>query len=111
MNIVINETNRSINIKENVIYVNGEVHTNLNTVSDKIITITVMSDCNKLDTTSGNVEVQGKVEGNINTMSGDVTVKGDVQSYVKTMSGDVRANTIKGSTSTMSGDICVKKSS
>ncbi len=54
----------------------------------------------------GNIEVT--VIGNCNkveTISGDVTVQGDVSCGVKTMSGDVSAHDIKGGVKTMSGDI------
>lgn len=72
----------------------------------KHITIAVHGDCDRIDTTSGDVTVAG-VAGSVGTMSGDVTVtQGGIDGSVKTMSGDVTANgNIGGGVSTMSGDI------
>ena len=71
-------------------------------------TVKIEGSCELVDTLSGDVTVDGNVNGNVNTKSGDVSVKGDVKQSVKTMSGDVEATMIMGSTSTMSGDIDVR---
>lgn len=39
--------------------------------------------------TSGNISVNGDIQGNAESMSGNINVKGDVKGSVSTMSGNI----------------------
>jgi len=67
--------------------------------------ITINGNCNKIDTISGNVKVEGYVKDKVGTTSGNINVRGNIGGNVDTISGDVTASTIMGKCSTMSGDI------
>ena len=46
--------------------------------------------CNRIETVSGNVEVQGDVNGDVETVSGNINVNGSVSGDARTVSGDIR---------------------
>lgn len=92
---------------------------------EKVINITVDGNLEKLDvdycskiqingntndvkTTSGDITIEGLVNGDVSTTSGDIEC-GDIKGNVKTSSGDVKCGNIGGSVSTLSGDIKNKK--
>lgn len=54
------------------------------------------------------IKITGDVN-NVKTQSGDVDVKGNVNGNIQTMSGDVKSKNVGGSISTMSGDIKHKR--
>lgn len=74
------------------------------TVEGKNITIEIHGDVESIETGSGDVSAQN-VNGYIKTASGDIDVQGDIEGNVSTMSGDVSVSEIGGSVSTMSGDV------
>jgi len=105
-------------------YVDGKLLDDLdiNKMPEKEINITITGDIERLEvdyceriqvngsvkrinTTSGDVEVSGNVDGDVETVSGDVDIEGNVDGNVKTVSGDVECLDVSGSVSTMSGDI------
>lgn len=48
--------------------------------------------CNQartIESTSGNISVNGDIQGNAESMSGNINVKGDVKGSVSTMSGNI----------------------
>jgi hypothetical protein len=63
---------------------------------------------NKISTISGDVDMKGSVNGDINTTSGDVDC-GEVKGSIKTVSGDISCGSVGGNVSTLSGDIKNKK--
>lgn len=67
------------------------------------VSIAITGDVERLETTSGDVEVSGTC-GSVSTMSGDVICR-DVTGNVSTMSGDVTSGKIAGKVSSMSGDV------
>ena len=71
--------------------------------------IMVHGDVKHLQTSSGDVDVDGNVGGGIQASSGDVEVSGDVGGSIQTSSGDVKCGTVGGDVRTMSGDIKYKK--
>lgn len=91
---------RSISIDGDVVIVDGVVQQG-SLVGP--VSITIAGDVERLETTSGTVDVSGSC-GQVKTMSGDVRC-GDVRGDVGTMSGDVTCGSIAGSVKTMSGDI------
>ena len=74
----------------------------------KTITIQVDGNIDNLSVDVCNsISITGSV-GKIKTQSGDVNIGGDVQGNVETLSGDVDAFIIHGNVKTMSGDIKTK---
>lgn len=68
--------------------------------------ILVTGDCGRIDSSSGNVTVEGDCGDSIRTMSGSVSVGQDCAGSVSTMSGSVEVSGgVRGSVSTMSGAI------
>ncbi|MBO4516167.1 hypothetical protein J5751_01735 [bacterium] len=115
-------TGNNISINCGRIVIDGEECVNVKELPEKEINITITGDvsdlkvdyCNrvqvngsvkKLQTASGDVEVDGNVTGGIQTASGDVDVTGNVDGDVQTASGDVDCGNVSGRVSTMSGNI------
>lgn len=82
--------------------INGDVEDLSVDICNNVI---VTGNVNKVDTTSGDVEVKGNVSNGIKTTSGDIEISGDVTGDINTTSGDVRAKNITGKVRTTSGDI------
>lgn len=74
-------------------------------VEDKKIEVLITGDVENLQTTSGNVNVEGNVSKNVKTVSGNVRVSGEISGDVQTVSGDVKSEKILGNVKTVSGDI------
>ena len=93
----------SITINGNQVFVDG---VQIEIPEQKQISIVVNGECDRVDTTSGDVTVHGNT-GDVKTMSGDVTLRtGSISGSVSTMSGDVTCGGgILGNVKTMSGDI------
>lgn len=113
--------NGSISVQGNKVFVNGRPIEDLEQMEEKNISITITgevsslsADCcdtihvdgnvGKIRTTSGDVEVSGRVDGDIQTTSGDINCS-DVTGDVSTTSGDVICDRVGGGVSTMSGNI------
>lgn len=91
---------RSITINGDEVYVDG-VKQSGTLVGP--VTITIVGNVERLETTSGRVEISGSA-GNVKTMSGDVEC-GPVTGAVGTMSGDVTCGDVGCGVKTMSGDV------
>lgn len=90
-----------------IVITNGKVVVNGKDVTPdgKEINIQVAGNINELRADCCNtIEVTGDVQ-TVATQSGDVTINGKVEGSVSTMSGDVDCGSVGGSVSTMSGDI------
>jgi hypothetical protein len=91
----------SIIVENNNIIIDGKKVT----PKEKNITITVEGNINKINAdVVDEINIHGDCKS-VKTMSGDVTINGYVDGNVQTMSGDVEAETINGNVSTMSVDI------
>lgn len=73
----------NISINNGDVIIDGKKH-NINTKS-----IHIVGNVNKVETTSGDITIEGDVLKKAETMSGDITVHGDIKGKVETMSGDV----------------------
>lgn len=99
-------TGRNISMSGNKIIIDGKDVT----PDAKEINISVEGDITELRADACNkISVVGSVK-NIKTHSGDVEVTGDVDGNIQTMSGDVDCGMVGGSISTMSGDVKHRKS-
>lgn len=70
------------------------------------IDLTINSDVDSIQLTSGSVKVNGSVK-NVKTTSGDIEC-GDVSGDASSVSGDIKALNISGNVKTVSGDIKTK---
>lgn len=57
---------------------------------DTCDSVTITGSCNRVKTVSGDVEIGGDVDGDIESVSGDIDVHGNVGGDVKTVSGNIR---------------------
>lgn len=114
---------KTVSIINGKVFVDGKECVDTDKISDKEINIVISGDvegaisidsCNsvkvtgnvgQLQTTSGDVQIDGSVTGSVTTTSGDINIGGNVHENVRTVSGDVSADTISGNVSTVSGDI------
>jgi len=72
------------------------------------VIITIEGSCESMSTSSGNIEILGDMteeDTTIESVSGDINISGDVQGDVETVSGDVHCLSIHGKVKTISGDI------
>lgn len=111
---------KSVSIVNGKVYINGssvevdgkeiniQVNGNIDYLSVDACSKITVNDVNSLQTSSGDIEVRGNVNGDINTTSGDVEC-GNVKGYIKTTSGDVSCGTVGGNISTISGDVKNRK--
>lgn len=78
---------------------------NKNNVEANAGTVIVHGSVQTLQSVSGDVTVNGDVNGDVQTTSGDIKIGQSVGKSVTSTSGDVQARTIYGAVSTVSGDI------
>lgn len=74
-------------------------------IEEKKIEVFVTGEVESLQTTTGNITIDGNVGKNVKTVSGDVRVHGIISGDVQTVSGDVKSEKILGNVKTLSGDI------
>lgn len=95
----------SITMKGNKVIIDGKDVT----PDAKEINISIVGNLTKLEVDHVNtLSVKGEVL-NISTKSGDIEVEGNVNGNIQTMSGDVDCGAVGGSISTMSGNVKHKK--
>lgn len=95
----------------NVVVINGKVFVNGKDVTPdtKEINIDVQGNIEKLEVDAcSKITITGDVH-NVKTQSGDVDISGNVNGNIQTMSGDVDCGNVSGSISTMSGDVKHKR--
>ena len=98
-----------VHIGKELRVVNISVEGDVETVSGAFGSVNITGNAGRVTSASGDVEVRGDVNGDIQTASGDVGAWGGVTGSVKTASGDVSVKgNIEGSVSTKSGDIDAK---
>lgn len=109
---------KNVTINKNVVYIDGKrvdteddkvinisIEGNVDTLEvDACQTVTVNGEVKSLTTISGDVKTN-TVSNGINTTSGDITVNGNVNGSINTISGDVDCGNVSGGVSTLSGDI------
>ena len=126
----VNIVNGRTIIGNNIVVRNGQVWVDGKLESkedEKIINITVTGDIEELTvdyaqsvvvhgavgkarTSSGNLEIDGDVNGDVQASSGDITIEGAVGGSVETSSGDVDIRgAVGGSVRKTSGDIKHRK--
>lgn len=57
---------------------------------DNCNSVTITGNCNRVKTVSGDVEIGGDVDGDVESVSGDIDIAGKVSGDVKTVSGNIR---------------------
>lgn len=89
------------------IYADGKViiHTNGNSQ----FRVFIDGDTKNVLTTSGEIIINGNINGNVKTTSGDINVTGDIIENVSAISGNINiTGNVNGNTMTTSGDIKIK---
>ena len=95
----------SLVVKNNKIFIDGKEHE----IDSKTINISVTGNIDSISADScQKISVKGDVN-TLKTMSGDVEIEGIINGSVSTMSGDVDCGNVLGSVSTLSGDIKYRK--
>ena len=95
----------SLVVKNNKIFIDGKEQE----IDSKIINISVIGNIDNISTDScQKISIKGDVNI-LKTMSGDVEVEGIINGSVSTLSGDVDCGNVLGSVSTLSGDIKYRK--
>lgn len=98
-------SSKSVVISNGKVFIDGKDVT----PDSKEINITIEGNVEKLEVEACNkISITGNAN-NISTQSGDIDIQGSVNGSVSTMSGDVDCGNISGSVSTMSGDIKNRK--
>ena len=107
--VVINNVSysgRNVSINGDKVVVDGVVQS---TSLVGPITVTVDGPCESDYTIYGDIRINGNV-GSINATSGDVDVQGSVEGSIRTVSGDVKVvRPHTNNITTVSGDVVVKK--
>lgn len=92
----------NIQIANGKIIIDGKI---IDTGEAKNISVSVQGDVNSIQADACNqIGVIGNVKM-VKTTSGDVDITGNVDGNVNTVSGDVSCNKVNGTTNTISGDI------
>lgn len=97
----------SLSIVNNEFFVNGKKVTDWNDIEEnqKHIDIKVEGNVEKIDIDCcDTLSVKGNV-GKVRTTSGDIEISGDVDGDVQTVSGSVYCGNVDGDVQTVSGDI------
>lgn len=95
----------SLVVKNNKIFIDGKEQE----IDSKTINISVTGNIdNMLVDSCQKISIKGDVN-TLKTMSGDVEIEGIINGSVSTMSGDVDCGNVLGSVSTLSGDIKYRK--
>jgi hypothetical protein len=115
---------KSVQVRNSKVVIDGKEY--VGTDDEKKIEIHVAGDVDEIDvdvcykiaitgnvgsiqTSSGDVEVSGNVNGDIKTSSGDVEISEGVTGSIQTSSGDVKTGSVGGKVKTNSGDIKYRK--
>lgn len=97
---------RNISIDNDKVVIDGVTQT---TSLVGPITVTVNGSCESVSTISGAINISGNA-GSVHATSGDVSVQGSVEGAIKTISGDVKVvRPHTNNINTISGDIKVTK--
>ena len=94
----------SVSVINNKVYFNGKLAEDFNDWKEKNIEIKVEDNCAEVKTDTGDITVEGNVDGNVSSNVGDIKVRGDVKGNVSTNCGDISSHHIFGNSSTNCGD-------
>lgn len=98
---------KSLSVKGSVIIIDGKVVTDGKDLPK--ISIVINGDIEKLDVdVCDTIKVKGSVYS-LNSTNGDVVVNGNVLDRINTINGDVKCGDVGGSISTVNGDVIKKR--
>jgi cytoskeletal protein CcmA (bactofilin family) len=95
----------SISVINGKAYFDGKLAEDLNDWKVKKIEITIEGNCKEVKCDSGNINVNGNVEGDVTTDTGNINVRGDIKGNVTTDTGNIKSHHIFGNASTDIGNI------
>lgn len=94
----------SVSVINNKVYFNSKLAEDFNDWKEKNIEIKVEGNCAEVRTDTGDITIEGNVDGNVSSNVGDIKVRGDVKGNVSTNCGDISSHHIFGNSSTNCGD-------
>lgn len=95
----------SVSVINGKVYFDGNLVENFNDWKVKKIEITIEGNCKEVKCDSGNINVNGNVEGDVTADTGNINVRGDIKGNVKTDTGNIKSHHIFGNASTDIGNI------
>ena len=95
----------SISVINNKVYFDGKLAEDFNDWKEKKIEIIVEGNCKELKADTGNITINGNVEGDVTADTGNIIVKNNVQGNVTSDCGNVNAHHIFGNVTTDCGNI------
>lgn len=95
----------SVSVRNNKVYFNGKLAEDFNDWKEKNIEIKIVGNCKEVNVDTGNLIIEGNVEGDINADTGNIKIRGDVKGNVTTDTGNVSAHHIFGNASSDIGNI------
>ena len=94
----------SVSVINNKAYFNGKLAEDFNDWKEKNIKIKVEGNCTEVKADSGDIIIEGNVDGNVSSDVGDIKVRGDVKGNVSTNCGNISSHHIFGNSSTNCGN-------
>ena len=95
----------SISVINNKVYFDGKLAEDFNDWKEKKIEIIVEGNCKVLNADTGNITINGNVEGDVTADAGNIIVKNNIQGNVTSDCGNISAHHIFGNVSTDCGNI------
>ena len=95
----------SVSVINKKVYFNGKLAEDFKDWKEKKIEIIIEGNCKEIKCDSGNITINGNVEGDASSDAGNITVKGDVKGNAKTDCGNIKAHHIFGNASTDCGNV------
>jgi len=95
----------SVSVINGKVYFDGKLVENLNDWKETKIEITIEGNCKEVKCDSGNINVNGNVEGDVTADTGNINVRGDIKGNVTTDTGNIKSHHIFGNASTDIGNI------
>ena len=95
----------SVSVINNKVYFNGKLAEDFNDWKEKNIEIKIEGNCKEVKTDTGNITVEGNVEGDAASDTGNITVKCNIKGNANTDCGNINAHHIFGNASTDCGNV------
>ena len=95
----------SVSVINNKVYFNGKLAEDFNDWKEKNIEIKIEGNCTEVKADTGNITIEGNVEGNAFANTGNIKVHGDIKGNASTDVGNISSHHIFGDTNTNCGNI------
>ncbi len=95
----------NVSVINNKVYFDGKLAEDFNDWKEKNIEIKIEGNCAEVKTDTGNITVEGNVEGNASSDTGNIKIHGDVKGNAQTDCGNISAHHIFSNANTDCGNI------